>query len=347
MLNSLSSKAMLTKARAMYGKRLTPENYQELLRMKSVRDVAAYLKTAPGYADALSNIYPDSIHRGQLELMLEKSLFQKYVRLSRYDITNKSSFLSFVISRFEVEQILRCIMFLNAGESESFISDLPGYLISHATFPIMRLAEVRSFYDLLHVLERTKYEDTIRRFVPNEGERIDYTNCDIALYTLYYDEMFGMIDRILKGKEKEELRELIKIQIELRNIATIFRLKNYFKADGDEIRKYLLPYRYKLREDKLDRLLKAESGDEILGFIRSSNYGRQLEGDRFVYIEDYMRQINAYYNKRIIRFSFNAPVVVYGFMELMQLELLNITNIIEGIRYNMSPENIRKLLIFL
>ena len=60
-----------------------------------------------------------------------------------------------------------------------------------------------------------------------------------------------------------------------------------------------------------------------------------------------MRQINAYYNKRIIRFSFNAPVVVYGFMELMQLELLNITNIIEGIRYNMSPENIRKLLIFL
>ncbi len=347
MLNSLSSKAMLTKSRAMYGKRLTPENYQELLRMKSVRDIAAYLKTVPGYADTLSNIYPDSIHRGQLELLLEKSLFQKYIRLSRYDISNKSSFLTFVISRFEVEQILRCIMFLNAGTSESFISELPGYLISHTTFPVMRLADVRSFDDLLTVLERTIYEDVIRRFVPREGERIDYTGCDVALYTLYYDEMFHMIDRIVKGKEREELQELVKIQIELRNIATIFRLKNYFKINGEQIRKYLLPYRYKLREDKLKLLLEAESGDEILSFIRASSYGKQLEGDRFVYIEDYTRQINAYYNKRIIRFSFNAPAVVYGFMELMQLELLNITNIIEGIRYNMPSENIRKLLIFL
>lgn len=347
MLNSLSGKAMLTKARAMYGKRLTPENYQELLRMKSVRDIAAYLKVMPGYADILSNIFPDSIHRGQLELLLEKSLFQKYIRLSRYDISNRSSFLTFVISRFEVEQILRCIMFLNAGTSENFISELPGYLIVHATFPVMQLAEVRSFDDLLAVLERTKYEDTVRRYAPKEGARIDYTGCDVALYTLYYDEMFRLIDRLVKGKEKEELEELVKIQIELRNIAAIFRLKNYFQINGEEIRQYLLPYRYKLREDKLKLLLDAEGGDKILSFIRTSPYGRQLEGDRFVYIEDYIRQINAYYNKRIIRFSFNAPAVVYGFMELMQLELLNITNIIEGIRYNMSPENIRKLLIFL
>ncbi len=347
MLSSLSGKAMLTKSRAMYGKRLTPENYQELIRMKSVRDIAAYLKTMPAYADTLANIYPDSIHRGQLELLLEKSIFHRYIRLSRYDISNKSSFLTFVISRFEVAQILRCIMFLNAGNSEGFITELPGYLIAHATFPVMQLAEVESFPDLLKVLERTKYADTVRRFAPKEGERIDYTACDVALYTLYYDEMFRLIDKIVTGKEKNEMQELLKIQIELRNITTIFRLKNYFKMSGDEIRQYLIPYRYKLREDKLKLLLEAESGDEILSFIRASSYGKKLDQEQLVYIEDYMRQINAYYNKRIIRFSFNAAAVVYGFMELMQLELLNITNIIEGIRYNMPSESIEKLLIFL
>ena len=80
MLNSLSNKAMITKSRAMYGKRLTNENYQDLVRMKSVREIASYLKETPGYADVLSNIYPESVHRGQLELLLHKSLFNKYIR---------------------------------------------------------------------------------------------------------------------------------------------------------------------------------------------------------------------------------------------------------------------------
>ena len=39
MLSSLASNAILSKARAMYGKRLTKENYRELLNCKSVGEV--------------------------------------------------------------------------------------------------------------------------------------------------------------------------------------------------------------------------------------------------------------------------------------------------------------------
>ena len=44
MLESLSTKATITKIHAKYGKMLTKQNYSELLNKQSVSEIAAYLK---------------------------------------------------------------------------------------------------------------------------------------------------------------------------------------------------------------------------------------------------------------------------------------------------------------
>lgn len=49
MLASLSNKAILTKARAMYGSRLTEEDYRELTHKYSVGEAVAYLKKETHY----------------------------------------------------------------------------------------------------------------------------------------------------------------------------------------------------------------------------------------------------------------------------------------------------------
>ena len=43
MLENLSTKAIVTKARTMYGRRLKEKDYDELLRRTTVSEVAAYL----------------------------------------------------------------------------------------------------------------------------------------------------------------------------------------------------------------------------------------------------------------------------------------------------------------
>ena len=65
MLSSLASNAILSKARAMYGKRLTKENYRELLNCKSVGEVAGYLKSRTAYNKVLAGINENEVHRGQ------------------------------------------------------------------------------------------------------------------------------------------------------------------------------------------------------------------------------------------------------------------------------------------
>lgn len=73
MLSQFSSNAILSKARAMYGKRLTAADYQALLTCQSVGEVAAYLKQRTVYAQVLSGVNELTIHRGQLESLLKKS----------------------------------------------------------------------------------------------------------------------------------------------------------------------------------------------------------------------------------------------------------------------------------
>ena len=68
--NTQASNAILAKARAMYGRRLTARNYQELLNCRDLPDLISYLKTRTSYSEALQAANPATTHRAQLETLL-------------------------------------------------------------------------------------------------------------------------------------------------------------------------------------------------------------------------------------------------------------------------------------
>ena len=82
-----ASNAILAKARAMYGNRLTRKNYADLLQCRTVADVAAYLKMHTNYKDVLASLNENDIHRGQLEIVLRKKIFRDFEKLARYELS--------------------------------------------------------------------------------------------------------------------------------------------------------------------------------------------------------------------------------------------------------------------
>ena len=123
----MSSNTISAKAKSMYGKRLTDTDYKDMLRRNSVSDIAAYLKENTAYQTALSQIDTHNIHRGQLENLLMRELFNKYTKLCRYNFTGDNDFYNYLILQYEIEQILKCILSLNAGTMGDFILDLPAF----------------------------------------------------------------------------------------------------------------------------------------------------------------------------------------------------------------------------
>ncbi len=74
---SQASNVLLTKSRAMFGKRLTAQNISDLLGCQTVTEVAVYLKNNTHYAYALRNIDESNVHRGQLEAALDELIAER------------------------------------------------------------------------------------------------------------------------------------------------------------------------------------------------------------------------------------------------------------------------------
>ena len=69
--------ATITKIRTQYGKRLSRADYEELLSKKSVVEATEYLKGSTMYSKALANIDASTVHRGYLEMILRRNLFDR------------------------------------------------------------------------------------------------------------------------------------------------------------------------------------------------------------------------------------------------------------------------------
>ena len=73
-----SSNVILAKARAMYGRCLTAQDFHNLLACHSVSEIASYLKNRTAYAGVLADINESTIHRGHLESLLRRKLWNDY-----------------------------------------------------------------------------------------------------------------------------------------------------------------------------------------------------------------------------------------------------------------------------
>lgn len=347
MLDSFSSKAIMTKAMSMYGRRLTEEHYMELLHKKSVAEIAAYLLASPGYGKALSGIQPTAIHRGQLELMLRKERFSRYLRLIHYDHAGSKSYYHYLIYEIEIEQILQMVRQLNAGSPQDYITQYPAYLQHNSMrFDMMNLAKVRTFDELLAVLAPTPYGKLIMQCRPIVGEQINYTKCEVILSSYYYKYMENLIDTSFRGKTRAHLHDIFQTHLELINIGNIYRLKKFFPETPSEIvAKSILPVWKRIPQAELDRIIGAPTAEAFLEEVASSPYSKFVGSDDFTFIEYSTDRIDCHMSRRYLRFGTDAPTAFTAYMSMCRIELANLTRIIEGVRYGLAPAEIKKMLI--
>ena len=99
MSSSKSANAVLAKARAKFGKRLTEKDYASLLSCGSVAEVVAYLKNNTYYSEVLKKINEREVHRGRLEQILKQKLFEDFSSLCIYVKGTGEYFAQFITFR--------------------------------------------------------------------------------------------------------------------------------------------------------------------------------------------------------------------------------------------------------
>ena len=107
----------------------------------------------------------------------------------------------------------------------------------------------------------------------------------------------------------------------------------------------ITPVYLKFSKRDIDDLIDNVEADQIFEKIKQTSYRNYLD-DQFIFFEHSTRSINYNLNKRNIMYSNDADVVLLIYKALMDTEVQNIVDIIEGIRYGIASDQINKILIY-
>ena len=228
---SSAANAVLAKARAMYGKRLTAQNYTDLLACRSVNEAAAYLKAHTAYADAFEGVTMGSLRRWQIEILLREHLSNNFASLCRYEKSIGDGFYKYFVTLSDVDMLLHSVRYLKR------LTNMPQSVLTTMLMP---------------------------------GGTLD--------------------------------------------------------------------------EKALTGFMKAPDAEKALQTLKGTAYAAFAErGDRSV--EQVSAKLRYDRAKGLVRFSTFPSVVMMSYVALAENEAENLTHIIEGIRYNIPPEEISRLLI--
>lgn len=342
---SFASNSVIAKARAVYGRSLSAEDYAQLAAKRSVHEAAAFLKQTERCGGVLSGINPQTVHRGQLEALLSRAVFDVFERFHKFDHSSSRVFFRMVVERLEIVQLITLLEDVAAGSTENYILALPMFLTEHSSVPLTQLAKAESFGDVDALLGGTPYGKTLSPLLSaaDNGE-FSIAECERRLLTAYYMRCLKTIERSYKGSEKTELKRAVLKCVDMINVVTCCRMKAFGVHRAEEIKHSLLPFHYRLSDEAIERL--AQSPDIARTGAELAALGYRTDSDaQFDSAEQLADTISLSYFRRQLRLSRSSAVVCFALAQCLGVETGNIKTVIEGIRYGLSGGEILSMLV--
>lgn len=342
---SFSSNSVIAKARAIYGRSLTAEDYAQLCSKPTVAEAAAFLKQTERYGKTLAGINPQTVHRGQLESLLSRSTFDVFERFHRFDHSDSRIFFRYIIMQLEADQIINAIEGISAGTADRYIASLPMFLVEHASTDLMAMGRAETYLDIAHLLEGTPFAKALRSLLIDAAESgsINIRECERRLYTFYYLSALKTAEKTYSGKKLNELKRALLKSIDMENVVSCCRMRA-FGASAEDVHSTLLPFRYRLNNEAIERLMQISDIEKIENELSELGYCI-TEPAEFSSIEQLTDRLNLDHLRRMIRMSGNSAAVYYSLIECLKIEQRNVKTAIEGIRYGLNSSDILGMLV--
>ena len=246
----------------------------------------------------------------------------------------------------EIEQLIRLLRYIGGGSEGEYTYTHSAFLAGHCSYDLNQVLACRDYNSLLAVLEGSDYHDILANYPPRSDEgknQIDLVLCERELRLYYYNRVHDMVAREFSGEAARELWSIFLEQIDAENLVDAYRLRRFFKTSPQQIRQALLPF--KTPSSKLiDQIVDCEDVGELPRLLSASRFLRQGQLDQD-YVESLTLRQREKLSRKLLRYSTHPPVTLVSYMTQLEIELGNVVNIIEGIRYGLSPPDIKKLLI--
>lgn len=342
---SNSSNSVIAKARAVYGRALTADDYAQMASKETVAGVCAYLKQTERYGAALGSVNPQTVHRGQLEQLLRRAVFDIFESFHRFDFTDSKVYFKYIVQKLEIEQMFGAFRSISGNSADSFIAILPMFLTKYSDVDLAALGMAKNLVEAAELLRGTVYEKSLYPVLVASAEsgKLNTRDIERQMYTQYYLSMLKEVEKRYKGAEKKELKRAVLRSIDMANTVTLYRYAVIFRNSADSVEQALIPLKYRLSKDVVDRLAEESDIEKIARELESIGYKHGANAPDTV--EQLTERISLDYLKKTLRLSKYASVVYFALTEILTIELNNVKTLIEGVRYNLDGSAILDMLV--
>lgn len=336
--------ALAAKTRAMYGKLLTYDNYKELMRQNSVRDIVSYLKHNTHYKDVLADANESDIHRAQFEKILRKSMLNDYRKLFCFAQGNVKEFIKVAYLGHEIESLKRLFRVLETEGTPTLVEDSLLFLKRYDTLNIAKLSKMQNTQEFITNLKGTAYYEVLRPFLTvNENHNLFRIEMSLDMY--YIDLVFSKKKNLLSGIDAKIIERSLGTEIDVLNLLWIFRGRIIYNIDRSVILSYLIPHRYKISMDLIYDLVDVKNKEQFLHIVSNTKYSHLFSPDDSrlfdLKFSDYMYRLH---RSLLKRYGYSISCAI-SYLHLKEFEISNVISIIEGIRYKMPVKTISTYVI--
>jgi vacuolar-type H+-ATPase subunit C/Vma6 len=330
------------KVRAMRSTFLPETAYRSMLAFKETREIFSFLSQTRyrGMVNGIENKTPEA---------LEQALFREEIRqmraIQKISKAGTKDILTLLLERYDGERLKTILRAWHSGgkETKAVIHDE----IVHP-FHEDALLSSRNLEEFAERLEGTPFQKVVMDRTALVDEKKTLFFIEVAIDQTVCERLWKASDS-LSRTDRNILRKLVGIEIDLKNLDWILRFRNYYNMPMAEIGELLLPNGWRLGTYGIKKILAGGTVSEALldigrgspvPFSRDGEEALSLSAlERFLY---QMLFIEA--KKAFMAFPLSIGAIL-GYVTLMRIESRNIRTLVHAKAYGMPAQQIEPFLI--
>lgn len=343
---------MGVKARVLYSRLLSDEDYNVLLHSDSISGIAGILKTTEAYKNQMTYLPPLRVHRIDLESAVRGSILDAAESFLPYLGGARRAFFDDWLNWYETENLKSIFRWirsrrLDREQMKQRLYPVPGSKVSYDL-----LLNSKNFSDVLEALQGTEYYKPIEASVKrlNEDEESLFS-LELALDNFVEMSTYKDIYKLEYGEYKL-LSPFFGTRIDLINLYNLVRSLLYYHMSLEEMLSRMLPVKYKIKTSHLRYIAKGATWEESLERLETISpayakiFAEALQKQSFELSLEMLISRFSYF-KALSIFHTEPPGfhTAMAFCLLKSYEVNDIIKIIEDVRYDYDRRNAAQYLI--
>lgn len=344
-MNVFKYSHLSSKISAMKGNMLSEDDYQNMMFKRNVSEIAAYLKNNTYYSQALKDLNDQDVHRDYLEMLLYRAEISDVLKIARYLKGNDKEIYRYVYRRLEIEDLKKMLRTLQMGRSLDSIDRRILFISKYSKINFDKALMSKNIIELIESVKGTNFYNILKPLVISENQ-IDLFSAEMALDLYYYRRLTIHLNTVINSSNIKTIAPLFTAEADFRNIVWIYRGKKYYNLNKEILYRYIIPLSYKIKKQDIIRMVEAKDEAEIISIIHSTYYKNYLGKEPNRWEHEFLRYLLSIQQIKIQKDPYSlAPIV--GYVIKKETEIFNIIAIIEGVRYKVTYDEIKKQLIVL